>query len=149
MAASQNIIRGMFRLSIVAATLAAAYGAYDSWQVAEELSRQRSDIIDTLECGSRKGIETLKPFENEFGLVDLTKVGCSSKSQFLVSYDELSRAREGKFTELLEDAPPVFNTVSIGFLALAAFLIVNLLGLAFIGARTVVRWVTEGFEPRA
>lgn len=102
MTTARDIIRGCFRLSIVAAALAAAYSAYQTWQSYTEAYQANYELVRTLECGSRIDEATLKPYENAFGLVDLSKVFCSH-GQFLASYEELRAAREGR---LSEQSPP-------------------------------------------
>ena len=77
---------------------------------------------------------------------DIGKAGCSS-STFWATFDEIR-------TALASDHPPrdrysqVFwpKLYEALFSALGAFLFVNLLGLLFLGTRSVLRWISAGYR---
>ena len=74
-----DIIRGTFRISVVAAALAAAYSAYMTWDKYSAAVERHLGLVSTIRCGSHIEEATLKPFENELGLIDLSKTGCSDR----------------------------------------------------------------------
>ena len=127
-------MRGTFRLSVAIAVLAAAYGFYEQLAEYAEARNQSLQMVFTLKCGSRRSEETLKSAVNEYGLIDLGKVGCANKP-FLAKSDELLRARNGvmrrEWMEEQELRVQYAPQYSLG-LAVLALLIVNLLGLAFV-----------------
>lgn len=142
-------IRGMFRLSIVAAILAALYALYNSARVHNETAERNYAVARTLECGSRVSEDLLRPFANEFGNIDLSKVGCSD-GHFFASFDELREARRDPDKlrwDLDQSLPPAFDAYRTTFHAIEAFLAVNFLGLAIVGARAMFRWIAHGFKP--
>jgi hypothetical protein len=61
-------------------------------------------MLFTLECGAQLSEETLKSAANQYGLIDLGKVGCASK-QFLASSDELLKASNGVIASGYRPAP--------------------------------------------
>jgi hypothetical protein len=141
------VLRGTFRLSIVVALAVAAYNSFDAWQ---SIAKHRADdrrMLATLECGSRVPEQRLKQALTEGGLIDLSKVGCADK-QFIASFDELARTRDGIIREELGSVGPTFDMVSVGLFALLAFVAINLAGLVLICAWAVFAWVLAGFKPR-
>jgi hypothetical protein len=149
MATARNIIRGTFRLSVAIAVLAAAYGFYEQLAAFAEYKDQKLKMLFTLECGARRSEETLKSAANQYGLIDLGKVGCASK-QFLASSDELLQARNGVMRREMDEEfgvrPQYAPQYPLG-LAVLALLIVNLLGFAFVALRAVFGWITSGYRP--
>ena len=87
-------------------------------------------------------------FTNQYGNIDIGRAGCSTAG-FLANFDEIREA-------LNTSAPPkmtfnyweVFWREALPLLMLApiAFLGVNILGFAYLGARLIVRWVWAGFR---
>ena len=148
MLTSKGIMRGVFRVSIVAALLSGAYIAYQEWIATAETYRDHQNMLRTLECGARKAQESLKASLNERGLIDLTKVGCATE-RFFASFEELRRARDGTIREAewLSKGPSI-DIPAVAGASLAALVIINLLGLIFVGARVVFYWVADGFKPR-
>jgi len=102
----------------------------------------------TLECGARLSEETLKPAVNQYGLIDLGKVGCASKP-FLASFEELRQAREGMFKREWQGME--FDLIVAAQYALAyallALIAVNLSGLALVAVRALVGWIAAGYKP--
>jgi hypothetical protein len=150
MATARDIMRGTFRLSVAVAVLAAAYGVYERMAAFSETKDSRFKMMLTLDCGARKSEETMKPAVNQYGLIDLGKVGCVDK-QFLASFDELRQARDGVWRrEWQETKFDVKQAAEYAFAyAVVALIAVNLLGLAFVAARAVFGWITAGYTPRA
>lgn len=81
MPSNRNIVRGTFRLSLVATVLAAAYGLYLSmadYIRAYPIIQGNAWVKATLECGSRISDDELKTSLNEDGSIDLSKVSTKS-----------------------------------------------------------------------
>src|SRR5687767_1200665 len=91
---ARDIMRGTFRLSLVAALLAGAYGAYERFAAFSRAFDDSAKLVMTLECGARVSEETLRPLADASGVVDLSKVGCA-REPFRASFDELRQARDG------------------------------------------------------
>jgi hypothetical protein len=147
MTTARNIMRGTFRLSLAVAVLAAVYGIYEQWAAFSEAKASSWKMTTTLECGARKSEDTLKPAVNQYGLIDLGKVGCADE-QFLASFDELRQARDGVTrSDWMETKFNVRHAAEYAFAyALLALLVVNLLGLAFVALRAVFGWIATGYR---
>ena len=145
---AKSIMRGTFRVSIIAALVSGAYTAYEGWIATAKIYSDEQTLLRTLECGARQPQEGLRASLNQFGLVDLSKVGCATE-RFFASFEELRRARDGTIREAewLYKRPSVDPTAVAGA-SLTALVIINLLGLIFVGARVVFYWVADGFKPR-
>jgi hypothetical protein len=139
---------GTFRLSIVAAVAAAAYTAYEGWQANVQAYNDTLRMVLTYECGGRQSDDALKAALTG-PRIDLSKAGCSTQPLW-ASYIEIVRAREGTlrreklsgirmFRLNIEGAAAVTNA---GFW----FVLVNLLGVAFLCGRTVIRWVQRALK---
>ena len=67
--------------------------------------------------------------------------------------DEIRQTREATLQKSVLFNPPIFRMNVEGavaaFYALMCFVLVNLLGFAFVGVRAVVRWVAQGFKASA
>lgn len=149
MPTARNILRGTFRLSVAVAALAAAYGIYEQWAAFSEAKASNWKMTTTLECGARKSEERLKEAVNQYGLIDLGKVGCADE-QFLASLDELRQARDGMTRrEWMETKFDVRYAAEVALAyAVLALLVVNLLSLAFVTLRAVFGWIATGYKPR-
>lgn len=149
MISSHAISKGTFRLSIVAAVAAAAYTAYEGWQANVQAYNDTLKMVLSYECGGRQPDDSLRDALNGTR-IDLSNVGCSNQPSFLASYNEIVQAREGKLRrEKLSDIPMFrMNVEGAAATANAAiwFVLVNGLGLLFLCARTVVRWVHRGLQ---
>jgi hypothetical protein len=148
MATARTIMRGTFRLSVAVAVLAAVYGCYEQWAAFTEAEKSSWTRMMTLECGAKLSEETLKPAANQYGLIDLGKVGCADR-QFWASSDELLQARKGVMrSEWMKMEFSVRHAVvySLAY-AVLSFLVVNLLGLALIALRSVFGWIATGYKP--
>ena len=149
MISSHAISKGTFRVSIVAAVAAGAYTAYEGWQANVQIYNDALRMVLTYECGGRQSDDTLRDALNG-ARIDLSKVGCSNQPFFLVSYNEIVRAREGKLRrDKLSDISMFrLNIEGAAAMANAAiwFGLINGLGLFFLCGRTVVRWVHRGLQ---
>jgi hypothetical protein len=149
MISSHAISKGTFRISIVAAVAAAAYTAYEGWQANVEAYKHTLQMVLTYECGGHQSDDTLRDALNG-ARIDLTKVGCSNQPFFLVSYNEIVQAREGKLRRDKLSNIPMFRLNVEGAAAMANaaiwFGLVNGLGLLFLCGRTVVRWLHRGLQ---
>src|SRR5262249_48381601 len=85
---------GIFRLSIMAALVAAAYTAYEGWLANVKAYNNTLQMVLSYECGGRQSDDTLKAALNGTH-IDLSKIGCSKQPFFWVSYNEIVQAREG------------------------------------------------------
>jgi hypothetical protein len=148
MISSHTISKGTFRLSIVAAVVAASYTAYNGWQANLQAYNDTLQMVLTFECGGRQSDDTLRAALNGTR-IDLSKVGCSNQPFFWASYNEIVQAREGRLRrEKL--SIPMFRMDIEGAAAMANaaiwFVLVNMLGVVFVCGRTVVRWVHRGLQ---
>jgi hypothetical protein len=148
MISSHTISKGTFRLSIVAAVVAASYTAYNGWQANLQAYNDTLQMVLTFECGGRQSDDTLRAALNGTR-IDLSKVGCSNQPFFWASYKEIVQAREGRLRrEKL--SIPMFRMDIEGAAAMANaaiwFVLVNMLGVVFVCGRTVVRWVHRGLQ---
>ena len=145
---ARDIMRGTFRLSIAAAGLAVAYAVYERSDAFEVAQNDSLRMAMTLECGARRSEEDLRTAVNEFGLIDLAKVGCASKP-FRASFEELRKARDGDFRR--EWQAMKFDLADAGSHALGyasvTLIAVNLLGLLLVVGRSVLGWVAAGYKP--
>jgi len=148
MISSHTISKGTFRLSIVAAVVAASYTAYNGWQANLQAYNDTLQMVLTFECGGRQSDDTLRAALNGTR-IDLSKVGCSNQPFFWASYKEIVQAREGRLRrEKL--SIPMFRMDIEGAAAMANaaiwFVLLNMLGVVFVCGRTVVRWVHRGLQ---
>jgi hypothetical protein len=146
---SDAILKGTFRLSIVAAVVTAAYTAYGGWQANVHAYNDTLQMVLTYECGGSQSDDTLRAALNGTR-IDLSKVGCSNQPFFLVSYNEIVKAREGRLRREKLFNIPMFRMNMEGAEAMTNaaiwFVLVNVLGVVFLSGRTVVRWVHRGLQ---
>jgi hypothetical protein len=143
-----KIIRGTFRLSIVIALLIAVYYAISGYFEAVNADKETWRIWTTLRCGGHLLGKDVSGYTNEYGLIDLGRAGCSSKS-FLATFEEIRMANarpkpppdQLRFGDVFQ-----FHLYGGLIVALAAFLAVNLLGFLFLGARSLFQWVRGGYR---
>jgi hypothetical protein len=149
MISSHAIVKGTFRLSIVAAVVAAAYAAYEGWQANVQTYNDTLQIVITYECGGRQSDDTLRASLNGTR-IDLSKVGCSKQPFFWASYNEIEQAREGALRRKKLSDIPTFRMNTEGAAATANgiiwFVLVNLLGVVLSCGRTIVRWIHRGLQ---
>src|SRR5688572_6322222 len=74
---AREIIRGVFRVSIVIAVLTAFYVGYQDRIASVAEYETHLSTIRTIECGARIPEDRLLSAHNELGLIDLSKVGCA------------------------------------------------------------------------
>ncbi len=139
----------IFRLSIMTAAVAAAYTAYSGWQANVHAYKDSLQTVLTYECGGRQSEDTLKSALNATR-IDLSKIGCSDRPFFWVSYNEIVKAREGAIRREKLSNIPMFRLNVEGAAAMANaafwFVLVNGLGVGFLCVRTLVRWVHRGLQ---
>jgi hypothetical protein len=141
-----NVLRGTFRLSILAAVVTLLVAMWLAWAEANDEAYKTYDLWKTLKCGH----ETLKgnydPHKDAAGMIDLGKVGCAQR-KFLSWPLEIEDAAKEK-NPLDEARWQGFGwRKTIAYQkAVAAFVFVNLLGLAFLGLRRAYRWVRAGYS---
>lgn len=149
MISSHAVSKSTFRLSIVAAVAAAAYTAYESWRANLRTYNDTLQMVLTYECGGRQSDDTLRSALNG-ERINLSKVGCSDKPFFWVSYSEIVQAREGNLRRVKLSDIPMFRMNTEGAAATADgviwFVLVNALGMVFLCVRTVLRWVQRGLQ---
>jgi hypothetical protein len=147
MISSHAISKGTFRLSIVAAVVAAAYTAYEGWQANVQAYKDTLQMVLTYECGGRQPDDTLRAALNGTR-IDLSKVGCSHQPFFWASYSEIVQARQGRLRREKLSSISMFrmNVEGAAFNAAIWFVLVNLLGVLFLCGRTFVRWVHRGLQ---
>ena len=146
MVPARSIIKGTFRVSIVVALAGAVFTAYLLRHSVLEHYFANQKVLSVLECASRIPEQTLKQAVNQVGLIDLSKVGCVEK-QFWASFGELAQTRDGTMKKELSKVATI-DAWDVGVSALQWFMVVNLAGLAFVCARTVLAWVIAGFRPK-
>ena len=149
MISSHAVSKSTFRLSMVAAVVAAAYTAYEGWQSNVQAYNGTLQMVLTYECGGAQSDDNLRAALNG-ARIDLSKVGCSNRPFFWASYHEIIQAREGKLRrEKLSDIP-MFRVNLEGAAAIVNaviwFVLVNVLGVVFLCGRTVVRWLHRGVQ---
>jgi hypothetical protein len=146
---SDAVFKGTFRLSIVAAVVAAAYTAYEAWQANVQAYNDTLQMVLTYECGGSQSDDTLRTALNGTR-IDLSKVGCSNQPFFWASYNEIVKAREGRLRREKLFNIPMFRMNMEGAAAMANaamwFVLVNVLGGVFVWGRTIVRWVRRGLQ---
>lgn len=140
-----NIIRGTFRLSIVVGLLSLVYFTWQATEEAGRVATENHQLWYTLRCGRTLVGKDTKPYENEFGIIDLSKIGCAD-GRFLAHMHEIEKA--------LQDEDPMGPVMQrerdwrlpiARYNAIAVFLATNLLGLLFLGGKSVFGWVRRGY----
>lgn len=145
---TRRILKGTFRLSVVAAVLAGLYALYlkvDAWG---KESDSNFRMLVALECGAQLSESRLKTAVNAYGNFDLGKLGCADRS-FIASFDEIERTKSGAMKRELTE-----REFHVGYAAeyaagyaLIALVLINLAGLAVVTIRGVMRWIAAGFKP--
>lgn len=150
-----NIVRGMLRISIVAAVLVAIGGAVAShFDVLKEQGRLTKDwqedtrLWKALRCGGQFIGKDMTAYTNEFGLIDIGRAGCSDR-RFLTTFDEIRKAMNEPAPTMPESSYWEIYFPHIGIwvvLAFIAFCLVNFSGLLFLSIRSAARWIKAGFQ---
>ena len=150
-----NIVRGMLRVSIVAAVLVAIVAAVASHLEAfNEQNRVIKNWTDNarnwkvLRCGSQFLGKDMTAYTNEHGLIDIGRAGCS-EGKFLTRFDEIREAMNQPAPVLPETSYWAIFLPHMGIwlvIALIGFCVVNLLGLLFLAGRSAARWIKAGFQ---
>ena len=143
-----NVLRGTFRISIVVALVVAAYYGITAHVAAHGAASEEWKLWYTLRCGERFLGRDMSNYTSPVrsDVIDIGKAGCSN-STFWATFDEIRTALAS--TDPSDDQysqvfwPKLYNAV---FYAFAAFIVVNLVGLLFLGARGVVRWISAGYR---
>lgn len=144
---TRSMLKGTFRLSIAVAVLAAIYGFYEQLSAFSKLRDGNFEMLLTLECGAKLSETTLKSAVNQYGNIDLGKVGCANR-QFIASFSEIEQARTGAMRrELTGKDFDVAYAGSFAFsYAFIALVLINLAGLALAAARGVLHWIAAGYR---
>jgi hypothetical protein len=144
-----KVISGTFRLSVVIAVVVAAYYCISGYLAALEAEQANRKLWSTLQCGERFLGQDMSKFASPARpeVIDIGKAGCSN-SNFFATFDEIREA-------VARRDPPAewrgfgevfpFKLYEALFAALGTFLVVNLAGVLFLGARGLVRWVRAGY----
>jgi hypothetical protein len=144
-----RVIRGTFRLSLVIALVVAAYYGISGYLAAIDAEQANRKLWSTLQCGERFLGQDMSRFASPSRpeVIDIGKAGCSNSS-FFATFDEIREA-------VTRSDPPAewrgfgevfsFKLYEALFAACGAFLVVNLAGVLFLGARGLVRWVRTGY----
>ena len=141
-----SVLRGTFRLSVVLALLAAAYYGITAHVAAVDADRENWKHWSTLRCGERFLGQDMSAYTNQYGLIDIGRAGCSN-DRFLATFDEIRTALASdpprdRYSEVFW--PQMYIELSLAFGWV--FVIVNVLGLLFLGARGAFRWVWAGYR---
>lgn len=141
-----NIIKGTFRLSILVGIAVFAIQYWRASQEAHASAWKNSQIYMTLRCArDRVGVDNTA-IKNEFGLLDLSKVHCS-KERFFAHEHEIASALEREDPYVASyDSEMSWRRPLTYMDGVAAFVVTNLLGLGFLGARRAFRWVMAGYR---
>ena len=102
------------------------------------------ELKTSLLCGSYLNAEDLKPHTNEYGNINLNKVGCSYRT-FWASPPEMRAAREDMLPPP-SYMPPAYNWEQTAVDALLAFIAVNLIGFIVVGTKRIWQWIADGFK---
>ncbi len=126
-----------FRLSIVSAVIAAFAGDTISYNYAWKQAGDWMRISTALRCANYKSDEQLNKHRNDFGLIDISRVGCADKT-FLASMEEIRRSQPFDWNTEYKKYYDSRDWVNSG---LSAFFIINSLGAGLIISRAVFKWV--------
>ena len=144
-----NVLRGTFRLSILVGVAALIYYLVEASQAAGQQAHRDWELWYTQRCGRILLGKDVTPYQNEYGNIDLGRVGCSTR-QF---YSNI-----GEIEEALKQHDPydaTWRRVWRARVEIAAiygvlfFVLTNLLGFGFLGARRTYRWVSAGYRTGA
>jgi hypothetical protein len=143
-----RVARGTFRLSIVVALGVAAYYGISAHVAANDADWENRKLWSTLRCGERFLGRDMSSYASSVRpeVIDIGKAGCSN-STFWATFDEIRTALasadppDDQYSQVFW--PKLYNAV---FYAFAAFVVVNLVGLLFLGAQGVFRWISAGYR---
>jgi hypothetical protein len=148
MSLARRIIKGFFRLSLVALVAGAAWGLFDGLTYYNEMYRDYLDIRKIYECVARKSDDELLAHTTD-GRVDASAFGCGVGR---LKVDAVRDLRSTGSNENLVAAwavqPPRWDFLKSTLNAVSWFLLVNLLGFVAAGLVIVSRWVAGGFTSR-
>ena len=109
MSLARNIIRGTFRLSIVAAVISAAYGLFEGVQRHDKKYSEYLSFKLGYECAARQDDLELRAIENAYGTIDISQLHCTERP-FYVTMDEVQRVRSDDESMFYKDLlPPKFD----------------------------------------
>lgn len=141
-----NVLRGTFRLSIFIGLAVTAYFVWQAFVKSQEAYDRSFELWSTLRCGRHLLDKDTKSLENEYGNIDLGKVGCIDR-QFWANKQEIQDAwaqpnpnREQRDNMLL------YGLRDAWISGLISTVLTNILGLAFLGGRWAYRWVVAGYK---
>lgn len=140
-----NVMRGTFRLSILVGVVMGAVLSWKALRVADEAYRKDLEMWTTLRCARHLLDKDTKPIENEFGNIDIGKIGCANR-QFWANKKEIQEAwAQAEPDRKQRDWMLDHGLKEAGLNAVLALVLTNLLGLVFLGVRRTYRWVAAGF----
>jgi hypothetical protein len=142
----RKIIRGSFRLSLVAAVGVLVFVAIGAVISAKKAADSAHENWTTLRCGKAFIGRDMTSYTNQYGNIDIGRAGCSYK-QFLARFEEINEAlaqpdpSSDEYSSVLR-----LELVGAAFYAVAAFVLLNIFGLLFLAGRGTFRWITAGFK---
>jgi hypothetical protein len=140
-----NVLRGTFRLSIFIGLAVTAYFAWQAFVKSHEAYKQSFELWSTLRCGRHLLDKDTKSLENEYGNIDLGKVGCIDR-QFWANKHEIQEAWAQANPNMEQrDWMLRYGLRDAWISGLIAMVLTNLLGLVFLGVRRAYRWVIAGY----
>lgn len=131
----------VFRLSLAISIGATVFDAYQIHQLWVETMHVNADIKFTLDCAIKIPEGKIQSYKNEFGNIDVAKLGCRAGSDgetFFVTLDELQRHRAGEFLLLYQNHFDFESNVDAFFFF---FLCTNIVGVMLVAAYALSRWI--------
>lgn len=148
-----NILRGTFRLSLVAAMItfsgAAIYDYFDKSNAAQKQYAEDYRMWTTLRCGRAFIGKDMREYTNQYGNIDIGKAGCANK-QFFATFEEIKNAMAEESPSQREIFQRYYDfklsALSTGVLTAFVFVLINLLGLVVLATRYATDWIRQGFQ---
>jgi len=149
-----TVMRGMLWVAIAVSAAFLFVGNFVAHSAATDETRRIREawendveVWNVLRCGGQFLGKDMGPFTNQYGYIDIGRAGCHTGT-FPATFNEIHEALNSP--RPAEPASSYFehwwNVATLWlFLGSAAFIVVNLIGLAFIGVRSVARWILAGF----
>jgi hypothetical protein len=141
-----RILRGTFRLSLVLSGLMAIWVAIGAHSAALKHSNERHRLWATLRCGEKVLGKDVGAITNEFGNMDLSKVGCASKP-FFARADEIEKALREESPTDSEYSLNFWNNLQSEFgIVVVTFMLTNVVGVLMMLLTSVSKWVWAGYK---
>jgi hypothetical protein len=142
-----NILKGTFRLSIVAAFAAASFTAWQDFKRHDDERQTSLRMQQILRCGAKLPSTIIQQNMNQYGNVDIGKLGCSDQ-EFLANESEMKAAWSGSEHQMFAVRSEPFYLEKVLGSALILFVITNLLGLLLMLSRKIFIWIAAGFQEK-